>query len=82
MMEAKFTAEENSVILTNSLGTVCFSVVIRVFFVNISKVIGMKTDGFIMKDFTVPISRTYMKEAQKQYRKYLGNNDIAEEDGC
>lgn len=42
----------------------------------------MKTDGFIMKDFTVPISRTYMKEAQKQYRKYLGNNDIAEEDGC
>ena len=52
------------------------------FFVNISKVIGMKTDGFIMKDFTVPISRTYMKEAQKQYRKYLGNNDIAEEDGC
>ena len=48
------------------------------FFVNISKVIGMKTDGFIMKDFIVPISRTYMKEAQKQYRKYLGDNDSAE----
>lgn len=31
------------------------------FFVNISKVIGMKTDGFIMKDFTVPKRKTVAK---------------------
>lgn len=46
------------------------------FFVNLSKTVGMKTDGFIMKDITVPISRTYLKEAQKQYREYLSRKEL------
>lgn len=45
------------------------------FFVNISKTIGMKADGFIMKDVVVPISRTYLKESQKRYRDYLSQRE-------
>lgn len=37
---------------------------------------GMKADGFIMKDITVPISRTYLKESQRQYREYLNQKDM------
>lgn len=46
------------------------------FFVNLSKTMGMKADGFIMKDITVPISRTYLKESQRQYREYLNQKDM------
>ena len=47
------------------------------FFVNISKTMGMKADGFIMKDITVPISRTYMKEVSRdKYREYLNREKI------
>lgn len=49
------------------------------FFVNLSKTMGMKADGFIMKDITVPISRTYLKESQKQYRDYLTQKDMIAE---
>lgn len=37
---------------------------------------GMKADGFIMKDITVPISRTYLKESQRQYCEYLNQKDM------
>lgn len=46
------------------------------FFINLSKTMGMKADGFIMKDITVPISRTYLKESQRQYREYLNQKDM------
>lgn len=46
------------------------------FFVNMSKTIGMKADGFIMKDIVVPISRTYLKETQKQYHNYLNEKEL------
>ena len=48
------------------------------FFVNLGKTMGMKADGFIMKnkDITVPISRTYLKEAQKKYRAYLDQKEL------
>ena len=41
------------------------------FYVNMKEVIGTKTDCFMLKDTVVPISRTYLKDAQKAYRKYL-----------
>lgn len=41
------------------------------FFINMKEIIGMKADSFILRDTVVPISRTYMKNAQKAYRKYL-----------
>ena len=46
------------------------------FFVNMNKTMGMKADGFIMRDIVVPVSRTYMKEAQKQYRNYLNEKEF------
>lgn len=46
------------------------------FFVNINKTVGMKADGFIMKDIVVPISRTYLKESQKKYREYLSQREV------
>lgn len=46
------------------------------FFVNMNKTMGMKADGFIMRDIVVPVSRTYMKEAQKQYRNYLNEKEL------
>ena len=49
------------------------------FFVNISKTIGMKADGFIMRDIVVPISRTYLKDAQREYRNYLGQKEMITE---
>lgn len=41
-----------------------------------NKTMGMKADGFIMRDIVVPVSRTYMKEAQKQYRNYLNEKEL------
>ena len=29
-----------------------------------------------MRDIVVPVSRTYMKEAQKQYRNYLNEKEF------
>lgn len=41
------------------------------FFVNIEYTTGMKTDSFILNDNVIPISRSYVKEAQKAYQEYL-----------
>ena len=46
------------------------------FYVNIREITGMRTDSFILKDVVVPISRTYMKDSQKAYRKYLESLEI------
>lgn len=45
------------------------------FYVNIAEVHGMKSDCFVMRDCEIPISRSYLKEAQKAYKDYLA--DIA-----
>ena len=41
------------------------------FYVNMKKTMGMKSDCFILADNVIPISRTYIKEAQELYQKYL-----------
>lgn len=41
------------------------------FYVNIEHVLGMKSDTFIMRDTTIPISRSYIKGAQNAYKEYL-----------
>ena len=41
------------------------------FYVNMKKTMGMKTDCFILPDNVIPISRTYIKEAQELYQQYL-----------
>lgn len=41
------------------------------FYINIEAVMGMKSDCFVMRDCVVPISRSYMKEAQNAYKEYL-----------
>lgn len=46
------------------------------FFVNLSKTIGMRADGFIMRDMDVPISRTYLKEMQRRYQDYLNEKSM------
>ena len=35
------------------------------------KTMGMKSDCFMLADNVIPISRTYIKEAQELYQKYL-----------
>ena len=48
------------------------------FFVNLSKTMGMKADGFVMKNVVVPISRTYLKDAQNQYRNFVNFSQMVD----
>lgn len=41
------------------------------FYVNLDAVVGMKSDSFMLKDQEIPVSRTYMKEAQQKYQCWL-----------
>lgn len=41
------------------------------FFVNLNSIVGMKSNNFILSDTSIPISRTYMKEAHNRYLEYL-----------
>lgn len=41
------------------------------FYVNVEMVMGMKSDCFVMHENVIPISRSYMKDAQNAYREYL-----------
>ncbi len=44
------------------------------FFVNLEYVVGMRSNGFILPNAEVPISRSHVKKAQEAFLKYLGNS--------
>ncbi len=49
------------------------------FYVNMTEIISMKADSFQVKDGIIPISRSYAKQVQEAYRKYLSTiRDTAE----
>lgn len=45
------------------------------FYVNLDAVMGMKNSSFLLKDQEIPISRTYCKEACRQYQEYLNGKN-------
>ncbi len=50
------------------------------FYVNMTEIISMKADSFQVKDGIIPISRSYAKQVQETYKKYLASiRDTSEE---